>query len=473
MGSKFLIERFVGLAALVGSAAMAALDAGAEARYVFYFIGDGMGNGHVNAAQAYLREAHGVQEPLLMSSFPVVSQARTHSANRPITDSAAAGTALSTGSKTVNSRIGMAPDSTELRSIARDFMEAGYAVGVGTSVAGDDATPAAFYAHALSRGDIADIAACSPSSGLDFLAGGGFKVMHKEKEGKEWLAEMERRGYRRVSSLPQLEADSDGRRFLMIPDYSTYDQVGYTLDSVPQRLLLSDITRGCLETLRRNNEDRFFMMIEGGNIDWAAHANDAATVVKEIVAFQDAIRVAYDFYLEHPDETLIVVTADHDTGGMALGRTDKSFPPRLSLLDNQRMSKDSFNNWCRSLADADGNVDMEWPRMQDKLREAFGLWEEVELSEPQEKRLRKAFDDTFVNRTATDTETLYQTFGEFTVTLFDILNEMYGVGWTTSYHTGNPVPVFAVGEGSEAFSRYLDNTEIPMLILQAAGLGRK
>lgn len=138
---------------LAGIAALAAAGMMAEdARYIFYFIGDGMGMGHVNATEIYNRDVLKNDSPLLMMTFPVASQARTYSASSPITDSAAAGTALSSGYKAKNSMVGMNPDTVPVESIAMDFMKAGFPVGVGTTVQADDATPAAWYAHAADRG---------------------------------------------------------------------------------------------------------------------------------------------------------------------------------------------------------------------------------------------------------------------------------------------------------------------------------
>lgn len=445
--------------------------AGAEAKYIFYFIGDGMGLGHVNTTQTYLRDVKKSEEPLLMTTFPVASHARTYSFDSPITDSAAAGTALSTGHKTVNSRIAMSPDSLNLRSLTSDLLEAGYAVGVATSVAGDDATPAAFYAHALGRTQSLDIAPWAIGSGLSFLAGGNFKINHKEtaEEGRAWLEKMQGEGgYTLVTSFEELTEGKGKKKdkILFIPEFNTFDQIGYTLDSIPGATPLAEITAAAIETLQRANTGKFFLMAEGGNIDWAAHANDGATVIKEIINFQESIGLAYDFYLRHPKETLIVVTADHDTGGMALGREDNRKSPDLALIDLQRISKDRLNNIIEERLDSGG--DFSWEEMEGLLRERFGFWESFPLSDGETLALKKAFEETFEMRSAKDTKTWYQSFKHFVVDLYDLVNRRYGIGWTTSSHTGNLVPVYAIGEGADLFSREMENTEIPRLILSAS-----
>lgn len=424
-----------------------------------------MGMGHVNTANTYLRDVKKSAEPLLMTTFPVASMVTTYSFNSPITDSAAAGTALSTGLKTVNSRIGMTPDSLYCRSIASRLMEGGYAVGVATSVAGDDATPAAFYAHALGRNETDRIAPQATHSGLAFLGAGNFKINDGKRAdaAKRWLAEMqEEGGYTLVNSLSDLRGKMRARKVLLMPEFSSYGQIGYTVDSIPEAISLAEITTAAIETLRKANPEKFFLMVEGGNIDWAAHANDGAAVIKEIINFQDAIGEAYRFYMEHPDETLIVVTADHDTGGMALGREDNRKNPDLSLIDFQRISKDRFNHLLEE--DIKENRPITWEGMEAVLRDKFSLWDNLVLTEAENEQLRQSFADTFETGEAKDTETWYQNFKGFTMTLYDLLNRHYGIGWTTTSHTGNMVPVYAIGVGAERFAPQLDNTDLPRLI---------
>lgn len=453
-------------------AAIASMSMSADdAKYVFYFIGDGMGLGHVNATEAYNRDVLHSESPILMMTFPVASQARSYSSSSPITDSAAAGTALSTGIKTKNSMIAMNPDTVAVPSIAVDFMEAGYAVGVGTTVQADDATPAAWYAHAENRGMKETIAPQAAESGLSFLAGGGFKLQGAgEVAFTEFQNTMRKGGYeiaegfaafnelkRKGGKLPQ--------KVLMYPENPT-GQVGYTIDSIPGALTCAQITEACLQTLEGVNPDKFLMMIEGGNIDWAAHANDGGGVIKEILNFQDAINVAYQFYLRHPSETLIVVTADHDTGAMAYGRNGG--PYNIAYADAQKISKDAFADWTRNWGM--NNENPTWEEMEKTLREKLGFWTIVPVSERETRDLKKLFDETFISKKAEDEKTLYHTFNAFTAKAFSILNYHMGIGWTTTYHAGNFVPVYAVGVNANYFTGSLDNTDIPKLIKKAAGL---
>ncbi len=443
-----------------------------DAKYVFYFIGDGMGLGHVNATEAYNRDVLKSEQPILMMTFPVASQARSYSASSPITDSAAAGTALSTGYKTKNSMIGMNPDTVPVNSIAVDFIKAGYAVGVGTTVQADDATPAAWYAHAENRGMKETIAPQAAESGLSFLAGGHFKLQGAGDEAfAEFLNVMRKGDYEIAEGYAAFnELKRKGSKFpqkvMMYSDNPTWGQVGYTIDSIPGYLTCAQITEACLYTLENVNPDKFLMMIEGGNIDWAAHANDGGGVIKEILNFQDAINVAYQFYLRHPAETLIVVTADHDTGGMAYGRNGGAY--NIGYADAQKISKDVFGDWTRNWGKNTENPT--WEEMENVLKEKLGFWTTVPVSEKETKELKELFDKTFISKEAQDEKTLYHNFNAFTAKAFEILNYHMGIGWTTTYHAGNFVPVYAIGANAQYFSGSLNNTDIPKLIKRAAGL---
>ena len=461
---KTLLSAFAAAAALTMSAD--------DAKYVFYFIGDGMGLGHVNATETYNRDVLRSDSPILMLTFPVASQARSYSASSPITDSAAAGTALSSGIKTKNSMVGMNPDTVPVNSIAVDFMQAGYAVGVGTTVQADDATPAAWYAHAANRGMKETIAPQAAESGLAFLAGGDFKLRGAgEVAFKDYLQTMRKGGYEVAEGYAAFnELKGKGgklpQKILMYPADPAGGQVGYTIDSIPGAMTCAQITEACLQTLENVNPDRFLMMIEGGNIDWAAHSNDGGGVIKEILNFQDAINVAYQFYLRHPSETLIVVTADHDTGGMSLGRNGGAY--NLAYADAQKISKDAFADWTRNWGRNTKNPT--WEEMEKTLREKLGFWTTVPVSGEETVELRQLFDETFITKKAEDEKTLYHTFNAFTAKAFAILNHHMGIGWTTTYHAGNFVPVYAVGANSQYFTGCLNNTDIPKLIKKAAGL---
>lgn len=444
------------------------LGVSAEVKYVFYLIGDGMGMGHVNAAQYYNRIVRGADEPLLMMQFPVASQAWTYSASAPVTDSAAAGTALSTGYKTKNNMLGLAPDSVEhYVSIARDLKDAGWGVGVLTSVAPDDATPAAFYAHQPARWMYYEIDKEAVASGYDFLGGASLRgVADKEGKPNEVPAMIKDAGIEIAygTEAGSVLAGKVDRLWVLSPEnvWGNGNNIGYTIDSIPGAMNLPSLTKVALDHVSAKSPDKFFMMIEGGNIDHAAHANDPGGVIKEVLNFQDVIRVAYDFYLAHPEETLIVITADHDTGGMAIGHPDHYGYVDLALVDTQRISKDRLADYCRDIV-KDGKT-ISWDEMRDLLQSKLGFWTAVPLTEEQTNRLRAAFDRTFLARESNDEKGLYNTFSEFVIEAFRIYNYWVGTDFISHNHTANPVPVFAIGNGSEKFTHVVNNTDIPRII---------
>mgnify|MGYP000600429136 CR=1 FL=1 len=161
--------------------------------------------------------------------------------------------------------------------------------------------------------------------------------------------------------------------------------------------------------------DHFFMMVEGGNIDHAAHANDGATVVKEVLNFQESIRVAYDFYVQHPDETLIVITADHDTGGMTIGVDKGNNNPTFADIDWRRMSKGRFQDYCTQ------HTDLTWDAVKEVMAENLGLWSHIPVSESEEAALKASFNEFKNNAAATD-KTLYKDFSRFSSDVFSLVN---------------------------------------------------
>ncbi len=280
-----------------GALAVSALaaQAGQAPKYIFYYIGDGMGMGPVMAAQTYNRVVLGNDEPLLMMQFPTVAWCQTWSASSTTTDSAAAGTALSTGTKTGNGMLGVAPDSTAVTSVAARLHDMGWGVGITTSVSADDATPGAFYAHVPNRGMSYEIDCEAARCGYEFIAGAGLRGLTGDKHD-EIVALMEQNGVRMLYGKAGAEAALDSRRVCLLnSETGNVWNVGYTIDSVADRLTLPLIAETCLAHLEKYSPEHFFMMVEGGNIDHALHANDGGAAIKEIINFNEALEGAYRF----------------------------------------------------------------------------------------------------------------------------------------------------------------------------------
>jgi len=447
-----------------------------QAKYVFYFIGDGMGVNQVNGTEAYRAELEGRIgiTPLLFTQFPYATMATTYSANSKITDSAASGTALATGYKTNNGTLGLLPDlKTAVNSIAVKAQQAGARVGIATSVSIDHATPAAFYAHVPSRNSSYEIGQQLISTGFDFYAGSDFvrPTNRKAPEEGTLYEQSEKAGYTIVRSYKEYQRKArkaDKIILFQSEEASKRDRgsIPYAIDREKGDLSLTEITRAGINFLSKELSKGFFLMVEGGKIDYAGHANDAATTFAEVEDFDNAIRVAYEFYEQHPDETLIVVTADHETGGIVLG-TGK-YDLNLQALKYQRMSVNKLSAKLNELRKKTNNK-VTWEMAQQLLGEHFGLGNPLKLNKQQESRLRKAYDDNFKDQETAYDESMYQKDERLATVAKEIINEIAMVGWMSGSHSNGYVPVYAIGAGAEKFCHRTDNAELPMKIAEAAG----
>lgn len=436
-------------------------------KYIFYFIGDGMGMSPVLCAETYNQTVWGNKEPLLMLQFPVTSMATTYSASNTITDSAAGGTALATGHKTNNGMLGVTPDQKPVTSIAAELKQKGYGIAIATTVAPDDATPGAFYAHVNHRGQFYDIAQDMAESGYEMFAGG--RLRGGAPQGKPHVHEvLAQAGYSIVQGPAQWEAQEHKDKVVLLNAPFHLDHVGYTIDSIQGNLTLPFITKACIEHMEKVSPKRFFIMVEGGLIDHALHPNDAGTAVKEVLNFDESLRLAYDFYQKHKDETLIVVTADHNTGGMAAGVNGGSYTLGMKNFDYQRISMQAMQYECQQMIKSGENIT--WDRMKQYLQEKLGLYSKIPLNQKQEQSLKDAFRATFVDKDGKEKQTLYVSLNQFVERTFQILDKITGIGWTTGSHTADLVPVFAIGVGSELFQGFQDNTEIPNKIRRICGI---
>lgn len=432
-------------------------------KYVFYYIGDGMGMQPLMTAQAYNRDILKNEKPLLMLQFPVASWAMTYSASSPITDSAAAGTALAAGYKTNNGMVGVTADTVAVNSVARELKDMGYGVGVITSVYLDDATPGAYYAHVASRSMYYDIDVQAAKSGYDFMAGAGMKgLIDSNGQPTDIPILLSEQGVQLVRGRDGINQINSERVILLSEEGMPNYNVGYTIDSIPGALTLPLITETCLQHLEKQSPEKFFMMVEGGNIDHALHGNDAGSAIMEIINFNDALKIAYDFYLEHPDETLILVSADHDTGGMSHVKDG------LGIYQYVKVSKEEFSNYCQGILRS--RMVYTWNDMKEYLTENFGMFDHIKVSSEEEMSLKSKFDETFELRNSADQKTLYASFNAFAVAVFDIINNAAGTIFTTNGHSGNPVPVFAVGVGSEKFKGVNNNTDLPHILREIIGI---
>jgi len=448
-------------------------------KYVFVFIGDGMALPQVGSAEIYQGALNGGEFPdapraLSFTKFPVQGIVTTHDSSSFIPDSASTGTSIATGHKTLAGVISM-DEKKEIpyKSIAKLAKEKGKKVGVVSSVSIDHATPAVFYANVPSRGMYYEIGLQLAESDFDYFGGGsladpdGKKSKMENKPGNVFDY-AKQKGYNVVNSVADFNAlqPAEGQKVWAVTEApADGSALLYEIDRQPGQLSLADFTQKGIELL--DNPNGFFMAVESGKIDWACHANDAMAAIKDVFAFNDAIQKAIDFANKHPEDTLIIVTGDHETGGMAIGFSGTKYGSFFEKLQYQKMSYVKFDEVLKKELTDNSNLTFE--TILKLTEENFGLTKNetetgLKLSDYELSLLEEAFKQTKTPKAERNMDDAYYlaygSYEPYTVKVTHILNQKAGIGWTTYSHTGTPVPIYAYGVGSSDFTGYYDNTEI-------------
>ncbi|MDR1986354.1 MAG: alkaline phosphatase [Treponema sp.] len=451
-----------------------------QAKYVFLFIGDGMAMAQISSTEVYAtaRSSKDITITKLgFTKFPVSGLTTTYDAGTFITDSASAITAIATGNKTLSGIINMDPGKTKsFKTIAEYAHEAGMKVGIVSSVTLDHATPAGFFAKVPSRSNYYDIEVQMVKSGFEYFAGGGLlQPRGKNKDQRDVIQMARDAGYVYVNSKTAFNALKPGAGKVLAINATLQDSgsMPYELDRKKGDLSLADYTRKGIELLQ-DNPKGFFMSIEGGKIDWACHANDAGAAIHDVIAFDNAVKAALDFAQAHPDDTLIIVTGDHETGGMTIGFAGTQYNTFFDKVALQKKSFIAFNDevlipYKKNTPKAQAKLADLIPGIQD----AFGL-DYNSLSDFQKEQLAFAFQrslgDEIERPVAEDQYLLYGGYEPLTVKITQIMNQTAGIGWTSYAHTGVPVSTFAAGVHQELFSGYYDNTDIFRKLVSAMNL---
>lgn len=436
----------------------------AQPKYVFYFIGDGMGLNQINVTELYLASLKGKIgiEHLALADLPYATFANSFSASSDVTDSAAAGTALATGNKTKNSMLGVTADTVAVNSIAVWAKNSGKKIGICTTVNIDDATPAAFYTHQANRGARNAKGRELAASGYDYFAGSDFRNPNGD-DGTDLHQICADNGYTWAYGYDEGKAKlKDASRLIMVQRKDAKRDIPYAIDREPKDLTLPQIVEVGIDMLMKNNKNGFFFMVEGGAIDHACHGRDAATTIQETLDFDESVKLALDFYKKHPKETLIIVTADHETGGMVPGNGHYSL--NLQALQYQTCSTDQVTDKLNILKK--NRMRKTWDDIKNVLSESYGLFDKVSVSWRDEVVLREAYEAAFVGDAKE--ENWYSVNSALATKGRDILNKTAGVSWASGSHSGGHVPVFAIGVGAENFHGRLDNTQIPEIIARIA-----
>jgi alkaline phosphatase len=456
------------------------------AKYVFLFIGDGMSLPQRMMAEEFSMKTTG--KGLTINAMPQQSYTKSSSANSFITDSAASGTAIACGEKTNNQRLGVAPDGKrKLESVAEVAKKNGRAIGILTSITINHATPAAFYAHNESRDNYYDIGKDLVNSDFDYFGGGG---LQNNRSGDNDLYKIaESKGYTVAykDEVPNVDLKADK---LFVRGHN--GALPNAIDRPEGEWAIADYTKQCIDFLVLKDKP-FFVMVEGGNIDHHGHGNDAAANLRETIDFDKAVTVAMDFAKKHPNDTLVVVTGDHETGGMTLGFANTEYSSYIQLLENQKCSGDEFKNKVNRFADGilgprqfgfPGRRNQENQENQDQapkeektikfddikplITENFGLVFDkfdnrgnapkgsLTLTRSEQERIEEAFNRQFPDGKRAG-------FGggdAITNTVVAIFDNKASIGWTSGAHTALPVDTSAYGVNSQVFSGMYENSDI-------------
>lgn len=441
-------------------------------KYVFYFIGDGMGVNSVMGAEMYNAAMGEGPQQINFNHFPVRTFITTHCASTLVTDSAAAGTALATGVKTTSGAEGVDPSGAPVSNLAEWAHAAGYGTGVATSVGVNHATPAAFYAHTPSRNNYNTIASqLIAADFMDFAAGAGF--LTESKAGVP-ASEFEQRAaaagitVRRGAAQFKDMASVRGRVLCMSADPAD-TELKYAIDRQGGETRLADFTKAGIDYLYSHHSKGFFFMVEGGKIDYAAHNDDGVTTFHEINDFAESVDLALAFYEEHPDETLIIVTADHETGGLILGSGEYAMHAERSAA--QKVSENTLTALFRETFKAQSS-DSEVPSWEDVkafFTEYLGMWDTVKVDPRTEAQFKATYESTFVTGKAEDVVSLYAVNSKIVSDAIDFVGASSGFAWSHGSHSGTPVGLYVKGVSAAQFISCQDNTDVPETVAALAG----
>ncbi|MBP7237570.1 MAG: alkaline phosphatase [Petrotogaceae bacterium] len=402
---------------------------------IILFIGDGMGTAAVDLSRMVLL---GKEKLWDFENTIYIGLQKTYSENLLTTDSAAAATALSSGYKTANGLLGTLSNGTTTKSILKAFRETGRSAGLITTVTVTHATPAGFCVSMPDRDELAIADEYAKTKPFDLIMGGGRQyfmpknsTVSKRTDNINLIKDFQNCGYTYISNTAQLsELTGKTPKILgLFSDSSMPNALDkrFLNSSVPT---LAQMTRAAL-TVLGSNPKGFFLMVESGKIDFRAHANDTAGTVWEVNELNEAFKEALSF-LNKDTDTLIIVTADHETGGLTL------LYPRLQLIKSQKATNELIVSLIK-------NKDIS--QSLKTVNELTGI---KDINE----------EDIIKIKESSTPE----------IELSKILNERYEVRWSTVGHTCSNVNVYAFGKKAELFTGVYENTELAIKMFSAAGV---
>jgi alkaline phosphatase len=420
-------------------------------KYIFLFIGDGMAQADIMATESYVKDVQmrsGTSgeraKGLVLTTLPVKGKVTTFSKSSDITDSAASATAFSSGFKTGNGSLNIdSASGKRFEPMSRFAKRHGFKVGIISSSAPNHATPAGFYATNMSRNNYAEIAVEMAKSDIDYIGGPYVMGVSSDKDNIKELASDN--GFKIVSTRRRFDELAPGTAKVW-----AYSPMPYILDA-KHEISLADHTEKAIELLK--DSKGFFMMIEGAQIDWASHANDGAAMIYEMIAFDEAVSKAVDFYHNNPDDTLIIVTSDHECGGLSLDMEKILKPGMSKIIEAQKGSRKASAEVFRQIERQKLAFDEALPIMQD----FFGI---ESLTEQEMQTMRTAFNEGGEQRG----DFSYGDNKKIALGWVRLVSERAGLMWSSLGHTSAAVPLYAMGAGEELFASNSDNALISWYI---------
>lgn len=416
-----------------------------EIRNVIFLIGDGMGNSYTSAYRT-LKDDPNTPEMEETAYDPyLVGMQSTHSSDEEesVTDSAAAATSMSAGIKTYNGAIAVDMDKKDVKTVLEQAKENGKSTGLVATSQINHATPAAFGAHDESRNNYNQIAddyyddLINGEHKVDVLLGGG--TSYFEREDRDLTKEFEKDGYSYVTTAEEM-ANDDNEQILGLFAPKGLEKM---IDRPEEQPSLKEMTVSALDRLD-NNEKGFFLMVEGSQIDWAGHDNDVVGAMSDMQDFEEAFQAAID-YAKKDKHTLVIATADHSTGGMAMGR--------------------------------DGEYKWDPAAIKAAKKTPDFIAKKIAEGAPVQETLKKYIDLELTEEEIQSVEDAKETSGGELIEIDNAIEKIFdlrtGTGWTTDGHTGEDVSVYAYGPGMDKFTGKIDNTDTAKEIFNILKESRK
>lgn len=441
-----------------------------QPKHVIFLIGDGMGNAHATLTEYYMQDKLNDKDyKLNLHKLDETAVTTTYGADTLVPGSAQTATALASGVLTNRNYVGVNTNKEEVTTVMERAEANGWGTGLVSTARITHATPAAFASHVPHRDMENTIIEHYLKNNIDVVMGGGYRHLvpksnpvSRREDNKDMFEEFAKAGYNVFEGSEDLtefrEFKPEGEEKLLAS--FTPSHMSYELDrDKDEEPSIAEMTQKSIEIL--DKRERFFLMVEGGRIDHAAHANDPAGVVHDTLAFDKAVKAAYDFYKKHPENTLIIVGADHETGGLGLNSSEGleyEYYVSLDELTKQKATIEGGINYT-------GNKEA----LYENLATNFGL---KDLTKKEKNMLEKAIkiQDEKGSSAAVQNYWPQATWiSPVQATVAHIVSERAHLGWNTSAHTGSVVKMAAHGVGADAYNGVIDNTDVGNITADVLG----